>query len=117
MYYKQISGGYLIAVGHTEATAASVTQITEDEYNEINSFLATRPVAPDGYRYRPTDALTWELCELPPAPQNYTAEELAAMTNAELEAVLYRYGISANMTKANMVRLVLAAQSEEGAVD
>ncbi len=114
MYYKQISGGYLIAVGHTEATAASVTQITEEEYNEINSFLATRPVTPADYRYRPTDALTWELCELPPAPQNYTADELLSLTNVELEAILYLHGISVNMTKANMVKLVLAAQ-EEGA--
>ena len=40
----------------------------------------------------------------------YTEDELSAMTNAELEIILAGMGISANMTKANMVTLILAMQ-------
>ena len=40
----------------------------------------------------------------------YTQTSLEAMTNAELEQILYGFGITANMNKANMIRLILAAQ-------
>ncbi|MDD7537784.1 MAG: hypothetical protein PUJ93_02225 [Oscillospiraceae bacterium] len=40
----------------------------------------------------------------------YTREALEAMTNADLEIILAGMGISANMTKANMVTLILAMQ-------
>ena len=40
----------------------------------------------------------------------YTQEALEAMTNAELERILGEMGVSANMTKANMVTLILALQ-------
>lgn len=40
----------------------------------------------------------------------YTHEALDAMSNAELERILYSLGVSANMTKANMVTLILAMQ-------
>lgn len=40
----------------------------------------------------------------------YTEAELSAMTNAELEIILAGMGISVNMTKANMVTLILAMQ-------
>ena len=43
----------------------------------------------------------------------YTREALDAMTNAELERILYSLGVSANMTKANMVTLILAMQGGE----
>lgn len=42
----------------------------------------------------------------------YTREALEAMTNADLEIILAGMGISANMTKANMVTLILAMQEE-----
>lgn len=42
----------------------------------------------------------------------YTREALEAMTNADLEIILAGMGISANMTKANMVTLILAMQKE-----
>ena len=44
----------------------------------------------------------------------YTQTALQAMTNAELETILAGFGISASMNKANMVRLILAAQGGEG---
>lgn len=40
----------------------------------------------------------------------YTREALEAMSNAELERILYSMGISSNMNKANMVTLILAMQ-------
>lgn len=40
----------------------------------------------------------------------YTRESLEAMTNSDLEIILAGMGISANMTKANMVTLILAMQ-------
>ena len=43
----------------------------------------------------------------------YTRESLEAMTNADLEIILAGMGISANMTKANMVTLILAMQGGE----
>ena len=42
----------------------------------------------------------------------YTQEALEAMTNAELERILGEMGISANMTKANMVTLILALHED-----
>lgn len=41
-------------------------EITEAEYNEILSMLRNRPIAPDGFAYRLTENLEWELYELPP---------------------------------------------------
>lgn len=40
-------------------------EITAEQYNEILSMLRNRPTAPDGYGYRLTDDLQWELYELP----------------------------------------------------
>lgn len=40
-------------------------EITETQYNEIISMLRNRPTAPDGFAYRLTKELEWELYELP----------------------------------------------------
>ncbi len=40
-------------------------KITEAEYNEIFQLIKNRPTAPEGYDYRLTDTLEWELYELP----------------------------------------------------
>lgn len=42
------------------------TEITPEQYNEILSMLRNRPTATDGYGYRLTESLGWELYELPP---------------------------------------------------
>lgn len=44
-------------------------------------------------------------------PNTYTAEQLSAMTNAELSAILADMGISGSMTKANMIALILDKQN------
>ena len=43
----------------------------------------------------------------------YSQEMLEAMSNAELEQILSGMGVSVNMTKANMVTLILAIQGGE----
>lgn len=40
-------------------------EITETKYNEILSMLRNRPTAPDGFAYRLTRELEWELYEAP----------------------------------------------------
>ena len=41
------------------------TEITAEKYNEIMAMLRNRPTAPEGYGYRLTESLEWELYELP----------------------------------------------------
>ena len=40
-------------------------EITETQYNEILSMLRNIPNAPDGFAYRLTNELEWELYEVP----------------------------------------------------
>ena len=40
-------------------------EITAAKYNEIMGMLRNRPTDPDGYGYRLTESLEWELYELP----------------------------------------------------
>lgn len=44
-------------------------EITETQYSEILSMLRNRPTAPDGFAYRLTAELEWELYELPPVEE------------------------------------------------
>ena len=65
--YKYINNGYIIGVG---TGAGAGDEITEDEYNKILDKINNRPTAPEGFTYRLTTALEWELCELPPIVEN-----------------------------------------------
>ena len=65
--YKYINDGYIIGVG---SGAGAGSEITEDEYNKILDKINNRPTAPEGFTYRLTTALEWELCELPPVVEN-----------------------------------------------
>lgn len=109
-YGTILHNGYIIAV-------TDVGDMTQAEYAAAVSALHSKPTgAPDGYAYRLRTDLTWELGELPPAPEEptvYTQSSLETMTNAELEQILYGYGITASMNKANMIRLILDAQGDE----
>ena len=40
-------------------------EITEAEYNRIKSIIDNRPTAPDGFTYRLTAELEWELYGMP----------------------------------------------------
>lgn len=54
-------------------------EITAAKYNEILTMIRNKPTAPDGYGYRLTDDLQWELYELTPVEveddPELTAEE------------------------------------------
>ena len=110
-YYKQLENGYIVAIGTAEQSFC--TEISQAEYAQLSALISGKPTAQEGKCYRLSAAAAWELCSLSPSAglELYTKEALEDMTNAELEMILYRYGISASMNKANMVRLILAAQS------
>lgn len=63
MYKKYEKDGYILCLGIGD-------EITEDEYNEILDKIINRPTAPEGFTYRLTTALEWELCELPQIVEN-----------------------------------------------
>ena len=75
LYYKNVTDGHLSSVEKRESHASGA-EITESEYSEILSMLRNRPTAPDGYGYRLTESLEWELYELPPEePKELTETE------------------------------------------
>lgn len=59
------------------------TEITEAEYNKILSIIRNKPTATDGYDYRLTDALEWELYEAPA-----TEEEDEELTDEQALEIL-----------------------------
>ena len=61
MFYKYINDKFVIGVG----IGAGGEEITEQEYNSILGKINNRPKAPEGYSYRLTTAMEWELCEVP----------------------------------------------------
>ena len=61
MFYKYINDNFIIGVG----TGSGGEEITEQEYNAILDKINNRPEAPEGYSYRLTTAMEWELCEVP----------------------------------------------------
>lgn len=61
MFYKYINNKYIIGVG----TGTGGEEISEQEYNSILDKINNRPEAPEGYSYRLTNSLEWELCEVP----------------------------------------------------
>lgn len=60
MFYKYISDKYIIGVG----TGSCGEEITGQEYSTILDKINNRPEAPEGYSYRLTTAMEWELCEV-----------------------------------------------------
>ena len=121
-YYKRTDAdGNLTAIG----TGAGGTEITEAEYTALADEIAekaklvaaliagtiTAEELPEDWReeiVRRAEDRAQDTAAV------YTQTALQAMTNAELETILAGFGISASMNKANMVRLILAAQGGEG---
>lgn len=54
-------------------------EITAEKYNEILMILRNSPTAPEGYGYRLTESLDWELYKLPPVE----VEEDPELTDSE----------------------------------
>ena len=121
-YYKMTDAdGNLTAIG----TGSGGTEITEAEYTALAAEIAekaklvaaliagtiTAEEVPEDWReeiVRRAEDTAQETAAV------YTQTALQAMTNAELETILAGFGISASMNKANMVRLILAAQGGDG---
>lgn len=70
MFYKYISDKYIIGVG----TGTGGEEITEQEYNAILDKIDNRPEAPEGYSYRLTTSMEWELAEV--SKNEPTTEEI-----------------------------------------
>lgn len=55
-------------------------EITEGQYHEILTMLREIPTSPEGFAYRLTKDLEWELYELPPAePEELSETEEKAL--------------------------------------
>ena len=74
MYYYKRGGTYLAS--HSEIAGADA--IPQAEYERVKSIVNQRPTPPDGYGYRLTADLTWELYELPETDEETTAEDYQA---------------------------------------
>ena len=78
-YYKILTDNRLTVIGVGDGGI----EITETEYNEIKSIVDSRPVAPEGYGYRLTAELEWELYEVPA-----TEEEDEELTDEQALEIL-----------------------------
>lgn len=119
-YYKMTDAdGNLTAIG----TGSGGVEITEEEYaalaKEIEQKAALVDVLADGRISTEDIREDWreEIVRRAEALESrkagYSQEMLEAMSNAELEQILSGMGVSVNMTKANMVTLILAIQGGE----
>lgn len=63
-------------------------EISAEQYNEILAMLRNRPNAPEGFAYRLTKELEWELYELPPV------EDEEEVTAEDYEAALAEMGVT-----------------------
>ena len=120
-YYKMTDAdGKLSAIG----TGTGGVEITAEEYAALAEEIAqkaklvaaliagtiTAEEVPEDWR----EEIVRRAGEHTQDTTVYTEAALQAMTNEELETILAGFGISASMNKANMVRLILAAQGGEG---
>lgn len=52
MYYKQIEDNILVAIGDIKTIHEGLTEITEEEYNNILSVIATKPEDTESIIYK-----------------------------------------------------------------
>ena len=118
-YYKMTdSEGNLTAIG----TGTGGTEITCTEYAALSAEITEKAalvasliageIAEADIREDWREEIVRRAHALNVRVETYTQDALEAMTNAELERILGEMGVSANMTKANMVTLILALQEE-----
>ena len=120
-YYKRTdTDGKLTAIG----TGTGGTEITRTEYAALSAEITEKAalvaaliageIAEADIREDWREEIMRRAQALNVRVETYTQEALEAMTNAELERILGEMGVSANMTKANMVTLILAMQECDG---
>ena len=116
-YYKMTDAdGKLTAIG----TGSGGVEISAEEYTALSAEIAEKAalvkalivgcISVEDIREDWREEILRRAEALNARTEGYTQDALEAMTNAELERILYSLGISANMTKANMVTLILALQ-------
>ena len=116
-YYKMTDAdGNLTAIG----TGSGGVEITAKEYAELSkeikdkaslvAALADGEITETDIREDWREEIVRRAAAVSEYTDSYTRDALEAMTNADLEIILAGMGISANMTKANMVTLILAMQ-------
>ena len=120
-YYKMTDAdGKLTAIG----TGSGGVEITAEGYAELSAEITakaalvaaliagtiTEEAVPEDWR---EEIVRRANAAVSASADAYTREALEAMTNADLEIILSGMGVSANMTKANMVTLILAMQGGE----
>ena len=119
-YYKLTdTDGKLTAIG----TGDGGTEITAEEYTALSAeitakaalvaALAAGEITETDIREDWRDDIIRRAAAVSDSADTYTREALEAMTNADLEIILAGMGVSANMTKSNMVTLILAMQGGE----
>ncbi len=84
-YCKMVENGYIDLIG----TDTGGEEISREEYETILSTINNRPEAEPGYIYKLCTDLTWELCEVPPVPE----EDLEA-TEEDYLSALAELGVS-----------------------
>ena len=118
-YYKMTDpDGKLTAIG----TGSGGVEITAEEYAELSAEIAEKAalvaalaageITDSEIREDWREEIVRRAAAVSASADTYTREALEAMTNADLEIILAGMGISANMTKSNMVTLILAMQEE-----
>lgn len=115
-YYKIIDDGVLSRIG----TGHGGVEITAEEYAELSdeitakaalvAELAAGEITDAEIREDWREEIVRRAAAASEYTDAYTRDALEAMSNADLEIILAGMGISANMTKANMVTLILAMQ-------
>lgn len=86
--YKEAADGYISGIG----TGCGGTEISQEEYNRILAAIHARPEPPEGYDYRLTEALEWELVERTaeeestgqPSAEDISGDELLSMIEGVL---------------------------------
>ena len=121
-YYKMTDAdGNLTAIG----TGSGGVEITAEEYAELSAeitakaalvaALAAGEITETDIREDWREEIVRRAAAVSDSTDAYTWESLEAMTNAELEQILYGYGVSASMNKENLIRLILSLQGDDAA--
>lgn len=119
-YYKMTDADEnLTAIG----TGAGGVEITEEEYAALSDEIAQKValvaaladgrISTEDIREDWREEIVRRAEALESRKAGYSQEMLEAMSNAELEQILSGMGVSVNMTKANMVTLIMALQGGE----
>lgn len=118
-YYKMTDAdGNLTAIG--TGFGSGGVEITAEEYAALSAEIAEKAalvaalvageITEADIRENWREEIARRAAAVSEYTDAYTRESLESMTNADLEIILAGMGISANMTKANMVTLILAMQ-------